>query len=174
MIYTLGERRPEFHDEHFIAPDATVIGSVIMQRDTSIWFKSVVRADNDVISIGEGSNIQDMCVLHVDPGVPLNIGRRVSVAHQVMLHGCTIKDRTLIGMNAVVLNNAIIGEDCIIGANCLIAEGKEIPPRSLVVGSPGRIVRTLTDEQLAGVHRIAQSYIDKSKVYRTSLEEWQG
>jgi carbonic anhydrase/acetyltransferase-like protein (isoleucine patch superfamily) len=174
VIYTLAERRPEFRGEYFVAPDATVIGSVIMEPNSSIWFKSVVRADNDVITIGEGSNIQDMCVLHVDPGVPLSIGNRVSIAHQVMLHGCTIKDRTLIGMNAVVLNNAVIGEDCIIGANCLIAEGKEIPPRSLVVGSPGRIVRTLSDEQLAGAHRIAQSYIDKAIVYRANLEEWQG
>ena len=169
VIYRLGDRQPEFRGNYYIAPDASVIGSVILENDASVWFKSVLRADNDVITIGEGSNIQDMCVLHVDPGVPLTLGKHVSIAHKVMLHGCTIHDRTLIGMNAVVLNNAIIGEDCIIGANALIAEGKEIPPRSLVVGSPGRVIKTLTDDQLAMVRRIPQSYMQRAKQYREEL-----
>ena len=157
MIYTLGDRHPEFRGDHYVAPDATLIGSVIMERDASVWFKSVVRADNEPITIGERTNIQDACVLHVDEDVPLTIGRNVSVGHQVMLHGCTIRDGCLIGINAVILNNAIIGEDSLVGANCLIPEGKEIPPRSLVVGSPGRVVRTLTDEQVAGMRDIAST-----------------
>ncbi len=174
MIYTLGERRPKFLGDYYVAPDAAVIGSVTLGKDASVWFKSVVRADNEPITIGAGSNIQDACVLHVDEGVPLTVGANVSVGHQVMLHGCSVEDGCLIGINAVVLNHAVIGEDCIIGANTLIPEGKEIPPRSLVVGSPGRVVRTLSDEQIAGMHRIVQHYVDKSKLYRDSLAQWDG
>ncbi len=172
MIYTVGERRPTFLGDYWIAPDAAVIGAVTVGRNVSVWFKSVVRADNDTITIGDGTNIQDACVLHVDPGVPLKLGANVSVAHQVMLHGCTVHDGALIGINAVVLNHAVIGEDAIVGANSLIAEGKEIPPRSLVLGSPGRVVRTLTEEQVAGIRRIARSYQEKARMYRESFAEW--
>jgi carbonic anhydrase/acetyltransferase-like protein (isoleucine patch superfamily) len=174
VIYTLDERRPEFRGDTYVAPDATLIGSVVMGHESSVWFKSIVRADNEPITIGERSNVQDACVLHVDDGVPLTVGSNVSIGHQVTLHGCTIHDGCLIGINAVVLNHAVIGEDSIVGASTLITEGKEIPPRSLVVGSPGRVVRTLTDEQVAGLRDIAQHYVDKSKLYRTSLREWQG
>lgn len=171
MIYTLGDHRPVFLGEHYVAPDAAVIGAVTVGADASIWFKSVVRADNDTITIGDGANVQDLAVLHVDPGAPLVIGNRASIGHQATVHGCTIGARTLIGINAVVLNNAVIGEDCIIGANCFIAEGKVIPPRSLVLGSPGRIVREVSAEQLAEIHQIAQDYIDEAKIYREQLAE---
>jgi carbonic anhydrase/acetyltransferase-like protein (isoleucine patch superfamily) len=169
MIYTLGERRPTFHGDYYVAPDAAVIGSVEMGADASVWFQSVVRGDNDLISIGARSNVQDACVLHVDEGVPLTIGAEVSLGHQVMLHGCTVRDGCLIGINAVVLNHAVIGEGSLVGANALIPEGKEIPPRSLVLGSPGRVVRTLSDEQVADLRRIAQHYVDKAKLYRDAL-----
>ena len=172
MIYTLGERCPTFHGEYYVAPDAAVIGAVSMGNDASVWFQSVVRGDNDLITIGERSNVQDACVLHVDDGVPLTIGANVSLGHQVMLHGCTIQDGCLIGINAVVLNHAVIGEGSLIGANALVAEGKEIPPRSLVLGSPGRVVRTLTDAQVAEIKRIAQHYVDKAKQYRDALRVW--
>ena len=172
MIYTLGERRPSFKGNYYVAPDAAVIGSVAMGNDASVWFQSVVRGDNDLITIGERSNVQDACVLHVDEGVPLTIGTNVSLGHQVMLHGCTIEDGCLIGINAVVLNHAVIGEGSLVGANALVAEGKTIPPRSLVLGSPGRVVRTLTDEQVADIQHIAQHYVDKARQYREELQVW--
>ena len=172
MNYTFGERHPTFHGDYYVAPDAAVIGSVSMGQDASVWFQSVVRGDNDLITIGERSNVQDACVLHVDDGVPLNIGANVSLGHQVMLHGCTIQDGCLIGINAVVLNHAVIGEGSLVGANALVPEGKQIPPRSLVLGSPGRVVRTLSDEQVADLQRIAQHYVDKAKQYREQLHVW--
>jgi len=169
VIYTVGDRRPEFRGDHYVAPDATVIGSVVLGRDASVWFQSVVRGDNDFITIGDRSNIQDACVLHVDEGVPVTIGANVSVGHQVMLHGCTVEDGCLIGINSTILNNTVIGAGSIVGANSLIAENKTIPPRSLVLGSPGRVVRTLTEEQSAALLAIAQHYVDKSKLYRETL-----
>lgn len=174
MIYTVGDRRPEFRGDYYVAPDATVIGSVVLGRDASVWFQSVVRGDNDLITIGDRSNVQDACVLHVDEGVPLTIGAGVSLGHQVMLHGCTIEDGCLIGINATVLNHTVVGAGSIVGANALIAEGKEIPPRSLVLGSPGRVVRTLTEEQSAGLLAIAQHYVDKAKLYRETLRPLPG
>ena len=126
-----------------------MIGSVVLEKDVSIWFNVVVRGDNDVITIGERSNIQDHSVLHTDEGVKLTVGRNVTVGHQVMLHGCTIGDGSLIGIKSVILNNARIGQHCLIGANALITEGKEIPDRSLVVGAPGKVVRKLTDDEVA-------------------------
>ena len=174
MIYTVGDRRPEFLGEHYVAPDATVIGSVVLGRDASVWFQSVVRGDNDLITIGDRSNVQDACVLHVDVGVPVTIGANVSVGHQVMLHGCTIEDGCLIGINSTILNHTVIGAGSIVGANSLIAENKTIPPRSLVVGSPGRVVRTLTEEQSAALLEFAQHYVDKAKLYRETLRPLPG
>jgi len=174
MIYTVGDRRPEFRGDYFVAPDATVIGSVVVGQDASVWFQSVVRGDNDLITIGERSNVQDACVLHVDEGVPLTIGANVSLGHQVMLHGCTIEDGCLIGINATILNNTVIGAGSIVGANSLIAEGKQIPPRSLVVGSPGRVVRTLTEEQSAAILQIAAHYVDEARLYRETLRPLPG
>jgi len=171
MIYSLGERRAEFLGAHYVAPSASVIGSVVLGNNASVWFNCVVRGDNDVISIGENSNVQDASVLHIDSGVPLTLGANVSIGHMVMLHGCTIGDNSLIGINAVVLNHARIGKNCLIGANALVTEGKQIPDGSLVLGSPGRVARSLTEAEIEGNMEIARHYVEKSKQYRTSLSE---
>jgi len=170
MKYSLSERRVVCHGDTWIADNATVIGSVVLHDQASIWFNCVVRADNDVITIGEKSQLQDGCVLHVDPGFPLTLGKGVSVGHMAMLHGCTVGDGSLIGIKAVVLNGAKIGRNCLIGANSFIAEGKEIPDGSLVMGSPGRVVRQLTDEQIARINRIADHYADKARLYRAAMK----
>ena len=169
MIYTLGERRVEMRGDYYVADNAAVIGSVVLGHEASVWFNSVVRGDNDVIAIGDGTNVQDSAVLHVDEGFPLTLGTNVSVGHHAMLHGCTVEDGALVGINAVVLNNAVIGRGSLVGAGALIAEGKVIPERSLVVGSPGRIVRTLTEEDAAGIERIARHYVQKARSYREQL-----
>ena len=169
MIYTLGERRVKMRGDCYVADNAAVIGSVVLGHEASVWFNSVVRGDNDVITIGDGTNIQDSAVLHVDEGFPLALGTNVSVGHHAMLHGCTVEDGALVGINAVVLNNAVIGRGSLVGAGALIAEGKMIPERSLVVGSPGRIVRTLTEEDAAGIKRIAHHYVEKARWYREKL-----
>src|ERR1700675_4678262 len=171
-IFSVGERRVELRGEHhYIAPDATLIGSVVLEAEANVWFKVVIRADNDQITIGAGSNIQDGSVLHVDPGYPLKLGRMVSVGHKVMLHGCTIGDGTLIGINSVVMNGAKIGSGSLIGANTLIAEGKEIPDGVLVLGSPGKIVRQLKQEEKDYLLCIARGYVERAKMYRASLRE---
>jgi len=169
MIYSLNEQRVEARGNYYVAAGAAVIGSVVLGRDVSVWFNAVVRGDNDVITIGDGTNIQDGAVLHVDPGFPLDIGSHVTVGHQAMLHGCTIGDRSLVGIQAVVLNGAVIGEDCVIGAKTFIPENREIPPRSLVVGSPGRVVRTLDDDALEALKQAASHYVHRIGVYRDGL-----
>ena len=154
MIYRLGDKQVEIRGEdYFVAHNATVIGSVILENDASVWFNCVLRGDNDPITIGEGTNIQDGSVLHTDAGVPLTIGKGVTVGHKVMLHGCVIGENSLIGMGATVLNGAKIGNNCLIGAGALIPEGKEIPDGSLVMGMPGKIVRTLSEEAIEGLLR---------------------
>ena len=146
MLYNLGSRCVQLHGSgHFVAPDATVVGSVVLEAESSIWFKVVIRGDNDLITIGPRSNVQDGSMLHTDAGIPLVVGPSVSVGHLAMLHGCTVGEGSLIGIKAVVLNRAVIGRDCLIGANSLVTEGKVIPDRSLVLGSPGKVVRQLTD-----------------------------
>jgi len=171
-IFSIGERRVELRGEHhYIAPDATIIGSVVLEAEVKVWFKGVIRADNDQITIGAGSNVQDGSVLHVDPGYPLRLGRRVSVGHKVMLHGCAIGDGTLIGINSVVMNGAKIGSGSLIGANTLIAEGKEIPDGVLVLGSPGKIVRSLTQEDKDYLLGIARGYVERSKFFKQNLRE---
>ena len=169
MKFVLGERRVECRGDHYIAPNATVIGSVVLEQDASVWFNAVVRADNDLITIGTRSNVQDGAVLHTDPGVQLTIGPDCTIGHMVMLHGCSIGAGSLIGIKAVILNNARIGKQCIIGANALVAEGKEIPDRSLVVGSPGRVVRQITDEEAQFVLWNAEHYVQKLKRYRSEF-----
>ncbi|MEM7056911.1 MAG: gamma carbonic anhydrase family protein [Pseudomonadota bacterium] len=153
----------------FVAPGAQVIGDVRMDENSSIWFNAVLRADNEPIVLGAGSNIQDGCVCHVDPGFPLTIGSNVTVGHMALLHGCTIGDGSLVGMGAVILNGAKIGKDCLIGANALITEGKEIPDRSLVMGQPGKIIRTLDDDAVAGVHVAAEHYRQRQAQYNAGL-----
>ncbi len=172
MIYSLGERKVEIvGEDYFIADNATVIGSVVIHNDVSIWFNAVIRGDNDVVTIGEGTNIQDGTVIHTDGGIPLNIGKGVTVGHQVMLHGCTIGDNSLIGINAVILNNAKIGKDCIIGANCLITQGKEIPDNSMVLGSPGKIIRKVTPEEVEELKHSAEHYIHNFKRFKKELNK---
>jgi len=170
MKYTLGGRKVITHGEHWIAPGAHVIGSVVLGRDVSIWFNAVVRGDNDLISIGDGSQVQDGCVLHADPGFPLTIGKNASIGHKAMIHGCTIGDNTLIGINAVVLNGAKIGNNCLIGANSLITEKKAIPDGVMVMGSPGRVVRELRPEEIAFLQETADTYAKRAKLYMRELE----
>ena len=170
MIYSLGERTLDVQGEdYFVADNATVIGSVVLENNASIWFNAVLRGDNDVISIGENANIQDGSVLHTDTGFPLRVGKNVTVGHMVMLHGCEIGEGSLIGINSVILNGAKIGKHCLIGANSLIAEGKEIPDGSMVMGSPGKIVRQLTPEQIRGLALRAQHYVENFKRYKRDL-----
>ena len=171
-IFSVGERRVALLGEHhFIAPDATLVGDITLQQDVSVWFKVVIRGDNDRITIGEGSNIQDGSVLHVDPGYPLTLGRMVSVGHKVMLHGCTIGDGSLIGINSVVMNGARIGAGSLIGANTLIPEGKEIPGGVLVLGSPGKVVRDLKPEEKDSLIEIARGYVERGRFYEQNLRK---
>ena len=168
-IYALGDRTPRFGEGSWVAHNATVIGAVDAGSDVSIWYNVVIRGDNDPITIGDGTNIQDGSVLHNDKGVPLTIGKHVTVGHMAMLHGCTIGDGSLIGINAVILNKAVIGKNCIIGANALIPEGKVIPDRSLVVGSPGRVIRELSDAEIEHLKWNASHYVDNARLYSTQL-----
>lgn len=171
-IYALGEARPELPDdgEYWVAPNAAVIGRVVLKLGASVWFGSTLRADNEVMAIGENTNIQDGSVLHSDPGSPLTIGRDVTVGHKVMLHGCTIGDNSLIGIGAVILNRAVIGKNCLIGANTLIPEGKVIPDGSLVMGQPGKVVRELTELQIQALAMSAAHYVANWKRFAAELK----
>ncbi|MBL4868290.1 MAG: gamma carbonic anhydrase family protein [Pseudomonadales bacterium] len=167
MIYRLGDRRVTLPgDDYFIADNATVIGSVVLEKNASIWFNVVIRGDTEIITIGENSNIQDGCVLHSDPGIRLTIGKNVTVGHKVMLHGCTIGDNSLVGINSVILNNAVIGKNCIIGANALITEGKVIPDNSMVMGSPGKVVKELGERQAIAIQMSAMHYVENGKRFK--------
>ncbi|MFZ2541700.1 MAG: gamma carbonic anhydrase family protein, partial [Gallionella sp.] len=170
MRYCLSERMPELHGErHFIADNATVIGSVILENNVSVWFNAVLRGDNEPIRIGASSNIQDGAVLHTDPGAPLTVAAYVTVGHQATLHGCTVGEGSLIGIKAVILNHSVIGNNCLIGANTLVTEGKVIPDNSLVIGSPGKVVRTLTGAEIAALHANAVHYVDLMARYQAGL-----
>jgi carbonic anhydrase/acetyltransferase-like protein (isoleucine patch superfamily) len=171
MIYSLQQRTIETaSDDYFIAPTATIIGSAVIKKNASIWFNTVIRADNDVITIGEGTNIQDGCVLHTDAGIPMTIGENVTVGHMVMLHGCTIGENTLIGIKSVILNRVVIGKNCIIGANSLIPEGKIIPDGSVVMGSPGKIIRQVSEDDIVHIKMLADHYIKNFKRYKKELK----
>lgn len=171
MIYTLVDKRVQIlGEDYFIADNATVIGSVIIHNNVSVWFNAVIRGDNDPITIGEDTNIQDGTVVHTDEGIPLNIGKGVTVGHQAMLHGCTIGDNSLIGINSVILNHAKIGKNCIIGANALITHGKEIPDNSMVLGSPGKVVREVTDEEIEYLRFSAEHYVKNFKRFKKELK----
>lgn len=174
MIYRLEDRKVVRHGETFVAPNATLIGSVVLHDCASVWFNVVMRGDNDPIVIGERTNVQDGSVLHTDAGVPLTLGCGVTVGHKAMLHGCLIGDYSLIGINAVVLNRAKIGRYCIIGANALIPEGKEIPDGSLVVGTPGKVIRTLTEQERKGLEASAEHYVQNFKRYLRGLAPDEG
>lgn len=171
MIYTIGDRKLEIRgQEYFIADNATVIGSIALEDKTSIWFNAVLRGDDALITIGEGSNVQDGSVLHSDPGLPLTLGSYVTIGHMVMLHGCTIGNNSLVGIGAVILNNAKIGNNCLVGAGSLIPEGKEYPDGSLILGTPGRVVRQLTPPELQIIRASAEHYIHNIKRYRNNLK----
>jgi carbonic anhydrase/acetyltransferase-like protein (isoleucine patch superfamily) len=170
-LFAIGERRVQLVGQnHFIAHDATLVGDIILHNDVNIWFQVVIRAENDRVTIGEGCNIQDGSVLHVDPGYPLTLARNVSIGHKVMLHGCAIGEGSLIGINSVIMNGARIGKGSLIGANTLIAEGKEIPDGVLVLGSPGKVVRELKPEEREGLLRVATGYVERSKFYQKNLK----
>ena len=171
-LFSIGERRIELRGEHhFIAPGAALVGSIVLENNVNVWFNVVIRADNDQVTIGEGCNIQDGSVLHVDPGYPMSLARRVTIGHKVMLHGCTIGEGALIGINSVVMNGARIGAHSLVGANTLIAEGKEIPEGVLVLGSPGKVVRELKQQEKDFLLTIAQGYIDHSRYYKENLKQ---
>ena len=170
MIHALGDGIPLLRGEHhYIADSANVIGNVVLGDRASVWFNAVVRGDNDTIEIGACSNVQDGAVLHTDPGIPLVVGRGVTIGHQATLHGCRIGDDTLIGIGATVLNHAVIGRNCIVGAHALITENKTFPDGVLIVGSPARVVRELTAEELSQVSAAATAYTTKAVRYRKEL-----
>lgn len=169
MIYQLDERKPLFRGDYFVAENAAVIGSVVMEPGSSVWFNVTIRGDNDMITLGENVNVQDGSVLHTDGGIPLVLERNVSVGHLVMLHGCTIHENSLIGIGAIVLNRAVVGKNCLIGAGATITEGKVIPDNSLVLGV-NKIVRTLTPEEVQMNTWIAQHYVERAAIYRKGLK----
>ncbi|MBB4953364.1 carbonic anhydrase/acetyltransferase-like protein (isoleucine patch superfamily) [Agrobacterium vitis] len=160
-LYALGDLSPVLPaaDRFWIAPDAHVVGNVVIEEDVGIWFGAVLRGDNEAITLGAGTNIQEGSVIHTDMGFPASIGKGCTIGHHAIIHGCTIGDNSLIGMGATVLNGAKIGNNCLVGANALITEGKEFPDNSLIVGSPARVVRTLDDKAIAGLRRSAANYI---------------
>ena len=167
MIIDLGDKKLKTADDNFwIAPNASVIGEVNLERDASIWFNAILRADNEPITIGEGSNVQDGAIIHTDPGYACNIGKKVTVGHMAMLHGCSIGDGSLIGIGSVVLNGAKIGKNCIIGSKALVTEGMDVPDGSMVLGIPGKIKKTLTEEEQSFVPLGADHYIDNYKKYK--------
>jgi carbonic anhydrase/acetyltransferase-like protein (isoleucine patch superfamily) len=171
-VFRLGERRVEFRGaRHYIAHDATLVGTIVLEEEASVWFGVVIRADNERIHIGARTNIQDGAVLHVDPGYPMTLGVGVSIGHRATLHGCTVGDGALVGIGAIVLNGARIGAGSLIGANALVPEGREIPPGVLVVGSPGRVVRELRPEEKALLPKIAESYVERARLFREQLRE---
>ncbi|MCI4440474.1 carbonic anhydrase/acetyltransferase-like protein (isoleucine patch superfamily) [Tibeticola sediminis] len=170
-LYELDGISPQCHPSAWVADSAEVIGNVRLGADASVWFGTVVRGDTESITIGEGSNIQDASVLHADIGQPLTIGARVTVGHQVMLHGCTIGDESLIGIGAVVLNGAKIGRHCLVGAGALVTEGKEFPDGSMILGSPAKVVRSLSPEQIEALRQSAQHYIDNARRFRAGLKK---
>ncbi|WP_340680180.1 gamma carbonic anhydrase family protein [Paraglaciecola sp.] len=170
MIYRLGDNKVTLNSPAFIAPGSHVIGLVVLEKDSSVWFNAVLRGDCDLITVGEDSNIQDGSVLHTDHGVPLTIGKGVTVGHKVMLHGCEIGDYSLIGINSVILNGAKIGKYCVIGANALITENMQIPDGSVVMGSPGKVVKTVSDSQKLMLEKSAEYYVANAKRFAGELK----
>lgn len=170
-IYQLGEHAPEIDPSAFVADTATVLGKVTLGSNASVWFGVTLRGDNERITIGANSNVQEGSVMHTDMGYPLEIGENVSIGHQAMLHGCTVGDGSLIGIQAVILNGARIGKGCLVGAGALVLEGKEFPDHSLILGSPAKAVRTLTEEDLLRLQANAAGYVARSQHYKTQLKK---
>ena len=169
-IYELNDRKPVIPDSCYIAEGAVIIGSVILGERVNIWFGAVLRGDNEPITIGDDSNIQELCVLHTDPGAPLTIGKGVTVGHQVMLHGCTVGDGSLIGIQSVVLNRSVIGKDCLVGAGAVVTEGKSFADRSVIFGSPAKVVRELNEENALRLRGSAESYVKRGQNYKANLK----
>ncbi len=169
-IYQLGDDRPIIPASAYVAPEATLIGKVILGENASVWPGVVMRGDNDSITIGNGSNVQDNAVLHADPGFPLLVGENVTIGHQAALHGCTIGDGSLVGIQAVVMNGAVIGKDCLVGAGALVLEGKSYGERKLILGSPAKVIRELTDEDIEKMHRAAPGYVQRQEMYKLKLK----
>ena len=170
-VYQLDDRTPQIDPSAWVAENAQVMGSVTMGANASVWFGATARGDTETITIGEGSNIQDGSVLHADYGQPLTVGKNVTVGHMVMLHGCTIGDESLIGIGAVVLNGAKIGKNCLVGAGSLVTEGKEFPDGSMIMGTPAKVVRQLTPEQIQGLRESAKHYIENAHRYKAGLKK---
>ena len=170
-LYQLAEKTPSVDSSAYIADSADIIGDVRIEAGASVWFNVTIRGDNDEIVIGADSNVQDGSVLHTDPGYPMRVGSNVTIGHQVMLHGCTIGDGALIGIQAVELNGAVIGKNCLVGAGALVTEGKEFPDNSLILGAPAKVVRTLTGEDIARMQGAARSYITRSQLFKNSLKK---
>jgi carbonic anhydrase/acetyltransferase-like protein (isoleucine patch superfamily) len=170
-IYELDGVAPRLHPSAYVADSAEVIGNVELAEGASVWFGAILRGDNDLMSIGRGSNVQDGSVLHSDPGFPLTLGENVTIGHMVMLHGCTIGDGSLIGIGAVVLNGAKIGRNCLVGAGALVTEGKEFPDNSMIVGAPAKAIKELTPEQAARMGHAATHYVENSARYRKGLKK---
>ncbi len=170
-VYRLGRSTPDLPeaDEYWIAPTACVLGKVILKKNASVWFGAVLRGDNEPITIGENSNVQDNSVMHTDMGEPVEIGANVTIGHMVMAHGCTIGDGTLVGIGAIILGRARIGRSCLIAAGALITEGKEIPDRSVVMGQPGKVVRELTERDAAMIADGAAHYVANWRRFKTDL-----
>jgi carbonic anhydrase/acetyltransferase-like protein (isoleucine patch superfamily) len=173
-LYRLDELTPQLAPGAWVADSAQLIGQVELAEDASVWFGAVLRGDNALLRVGRGSNVQDGTVIHADPGFPVTLGENVTVGHQAMLHGCTVGDGSLIGIQAVVLNGARIGKHCLVGAGALVTEGKEFPDGSMILGSPAKVVRPLTSEQIAALQRSARHYVDNARRYREGLHRVAG
>lgn len=170
-IYQLGDDTPEIDPSAYVSESATITGKATIGAGASIWPNATIRGDNERITIGPRSNVQEGCVLHTDPGYPLTIAEDVTIGHQAMLHGCTIASGALIGIQAVILNNAKIGRNCLVGAGALITEGKEFPDNSLIIGSPAKAVRTLTAEDIARMHANTANYVERGQRFKSSLKK---
>jgi len=170
-VYRLGRKVPQIAASAYVADEATVIGEVILGEDANVWPGAVIRGDNEPIRIGRGTNVQEGAVLHADPGVPLSVGDYVSIGHQAMLHGCTVGDGSLIGIQAVVMNGAVIGRECLVGAGAIVTEGKTFADRSLILGSPARMLRAMTDEDIAALRANAEDYVRRQAMYKRDLEK---
>jgi len=169
-IYQLGDDTPIIPASAYVAPEATLIGKIILGENVSVWPGVMIRGDNDFIKLGNGSNVQDNAILHTDPGFPLTVGDNVTIGHQAMLHGCTIGEGSLIGIQAVLMNSAVIGKDCLVGAGALVPEGKTYGERKLILGSPAKVIRELSDEDIEKMHRAAVGYVRRKELYKLKLK----
>ena len=169
-LYRIDDRAPDVAPTAYISEQATLIGRVVVGERASFWPGASARGDNETIAVGNETNVQEGAVLHADPGFPLTLGERVTVGHQAMLHGCTVGEGSLVGIQAVVMNGAVIGRDCLVGAGAIVTEGKSFPDRSLIIGAPAKLVRELRDEEVAGLGRAAAGYVERGTHYRVALE----